>query len=43
MKKSGNLLIPIYNEKETIDELFHVLESVLPTEKYDFTITFVDD
>lgn len=43
MKKSGNLLIPVYNEKDTIDELFHVLESILPTEKYDFTLTFVDD
>ena len=43
MKKKGNILIPVFNESKGIEEFCNLIESVVPTDSYDFTITLIDD
>ena len=43
MKKKGNILIPVFNESKGIEEFCDLIESVIPTDSYDFTITLVED
>lgn len=41
--KKINILIPIYNEEESIDELVHLITRVVDNLKYKFSFTLVED
>lgn len=41
--KKINILIPIYNEEESIDELVHLITRVVVDLKYKFSFTLVED
>tara|TARA_X000001036_G_scaffold76679_2_gene68160 strand:- start:4664 stop:5590 length:927 start_codon:yes stop_codon:yes gene_type:complete len=43
MKKKGNILIPVFNESSGINEFCSLVLDAIPTKKYNFTITLVDD
>ena len=43
MKKSISIIIPVYNEKENVEEIVKALQEVIPQLNYECTITFIDD
>src|SRR5450432_1481942 len=43
MKKSISIIIPVYNERENVEEIVKALQEVIPQLNYDCTITFIDD
>jgi glycosyltransferase involved in cell wall biosynthesis len=38
-----SVVIPLHNEEENIDELYHALKSVMDAQSYDYELLFVDD
>ncbi len=43
MKKSISIIIPVFNEKENVEEIVKALQEVFPKLDYDCSITFIDD
>lgn len=38
-----SVVIPLHNEEENIDELYHTLKSVMDAQSYDYELLFIDD
>ena len=38
-----SVVIPLHNEEENIDELYHSLKSVMDAQSYDYELLFIDD
>ncbi len=42
-KKCVSLIVPVYNEEESIDYFYENIQTILNRKDYDFELIFVDD